>query len=496
MDFTMRIRHPRLGLDSGWALFADRLFVVFSSPIFLYFFLPLVLGGYVVCPKLGRNLFLVGASLIFYAWGEGAYVLLMLGSIGFNYIVGLQIERSEIGRKRVLALGVAGNLAALLFFKYGSFLFANVAGLIDNQSRQLDIHLPLGISFFTFQALTYLIDVYRKDAKAQTNLVNVALYISLFPQLIAGPIVRYGSIAKALSERRSTLAGVCEGIELFVCGLGKKLLLANPLGSVADRVFAMPASDLSFPAAWLGVVCYAFQIYFDFSGYTDMARGLGRMLGFRFPENFRFPYLATSLRDFWRRWHISLSTWFRDYLYIPLGGNRKGPIRSVLNLWIVFTLCGFWHGASWTFLAWGAMHGLWLTLEHSRFGKRIEGLPRIARWLVCVVFVFCSWVVFRSENIGYTIYFWGAMFNPFVWSDLPATLLELLDGKLWLCLLVAAVLSVDGHGYLFRETRRIDFGALRRIFPLGKLALTLSILLLSALHLASEQYNPFIYFRF
>jgi len=344
--------------------------MLFSEPVFVFLFLPLLLLGYALTPRAAQNTLLLLASLLFYAWGEGFFVLVMLGSIAFNYLVGLLLEAGR-GRRRLrplaLLLGVAGNLALLIVFKYAGFLVTNLnlllAGLKLPALPVPALHLPIGISFFTFQAMSYVIDVYRDRIPVQKHPLRIALYIALFPQLIAGPIVRYQHIARQLTRRVVTRPGLAEGIRRFILGLGKKMLLANVLAVPVDKIFAIPAHQLTTSVAWLGVVCYALQIYFDFSGYSDMAIGLGRMFGFRFLENFRYPYLARTITDFWRRWHISLSSWFRDYVYIPLGGNRRGPLRTYRNLVIVFLLCGLWHGASWTFVAWGLFHGLFLAIE-------------------------------------------------------------------------------------------------------------------------------------
>ena len=331
--------------------------MVFSSATFLFAFLPVVLIGVLITPRAARNLFLLFMSLFFYAWGELYFVALMLVSIMMNYLVGGAIGRSGKGTETArlwLTVGIVINLALLGYFKYANFLVENwnlltvQLGLEPFDHR--DVHLPLGISFFTFQAMSYLIDVYRGDAEHDRNPINIALYIALFPQLIAGPIIRYHDVYQQIRTRSLSVDLAYSGLTRFICGLAKKLLIANPLGEVADQIFAINGNDLSTPVAWLGILCYSLQIYFDFSGYSDMAIGLGRMLGFRFLENFNYPYIASSVQAFWRRWHISLSNWFRDYLYIPLGGNRAGLFRTYCNLVIVFFLCGLWHGASWNFV--------------------------------------------------------------------------------------------------------------------------------------------------
>jgi len=345
--------------------------MLFSYPTFLFGFLPIILTLYFLSPWKAKNAILLTASLFFYAWGESFYVLVMIVSILSNHAFGIRIGRlsSELPnenkkRKILLAYGVAVNLLLLGWFKYANFLFENInvaLNWIDVDPIVIkDVHLPLGISFFTFQAISYLVDVYRNVTPAQPSRYKLGLYISLFPQLIAGPIVRYHDVAGQIEIRTHSIELFSSGVQRFVFGLAKKMLVANPLGLVADTVFAQSASDLSSPVAWLGIISYSLQIYFDFSGYSDMAIGLGRMFGFRFLENFNYPYISKSIQEFWTRWHISLSTWFRDYLYFPLGGSRCSSTRTYINLIIVFFLCGFWHGASWNFIVWGLIHGFFL----------------------------------------------------------------------------------------------------------------------------------------
>ena len=357
--------------------------MLFTEPTFLFLFLPVLLGLYFVTFSRVHgaygNWLLLAASLIFYAKGGGAFTWLMLGSIAFNYWMAIGVDRlrGTPHAGRLLAAAVAVNLVVLGVFKYANFFADNVNSLL----LVAGVHpiviprvlLPIGISFFTFHAISYVVDVYRRDATAQKSPVHAALYLLLFPQLIAGPIIRYRDIADQLARRVVTLDDFACGVRRFVIGLAKKVLIANVVAGPADRIFAMPFAQLSAAHAWLGVVCYTLQIYFDFSGYSDMAIGLGRMFGFRFPENFRWPYIADSVQEFWRRWHMSLSTWFRDYLYVPLGGNRVSPGRTYVNLVTVFFLCGLWHGASWNFVIWGLWHGAFLVIE--RATRRVRPLP-------------------------------------------------------------------------------------------------------------------------
>jgi alginate O-acetyltransferase complex protein AlgI len=350
--------------------------VIFSSPLFLFVFLPVVLAGYYAMPPRVKNAFLLLASLVFYAWGEPIYVALLVASIVGNYAFGLAIDRthSTVGRRLVVTLAVLGNLAFLAYFKYFSFALVNFFSADSAQAlaSAAPDHLPLGISFFTFQALSYIIDVYRRTSPAQANPFSLALFISSFPQMIAGPIIRYADVQRQIEFRVHEAHLFVSGVRRFVFGLAKKVLIADVLGDSADQIFAEDAEDLSAGAIWLGIVCFAFQIYFDFSAYSDMAIGLGRMFGFRFKENFNYPYISRSLTEMWERWHISLGSWFRDYLYIPLGGNRHGAFRTHLNLWTVFLLCGLWHGASWNFVIWGALHGSVLVIERLGLGRLLQ----------------------------------------------------------------------------------------------------------------------------
>ena len=380
--------------------------MLFSTPLFLFLFLPAVLLVYVLLPfgLRARNIWLLSASLLFYAWGEPGFILILLESVLVNYALGRAMERSRtlVRRKFIVTLGIAANLGLLIFFKYFNFGIGTlnaIFGVIGAKPiNSASIVLPLGISFFTFHALSYLIDIYRQKQRAATNPADVALYIFFFPQLIAGPILRWNAIAPQLAGREHSLEKFAEGVRRFVTGLAKKVLVANTLALSADQIFLLPAGQLSTADAWWGAVCYSLQIYFDFSGYSDMAVGLGKMFGFEFLENFNFPYVARSIREFWRRWHISLSTWFRDYLYFPLGGNRVSNARTYLNLVMVFFLCGLWHGASSTFIVWGLFHGLFLVLERTPVGSFIEKMPRALRHLYVLLVIMVGWVVFRADN--------------------------------------------------------------------------------------------------
>jgi alginate O-acetyltransferase complex protein AlgI len=474
--------------------------MLFSSSVFLFLFLPATLLVYALCPGRARNAVLCLASLFFYAWGEVDYLGVLLASIALNYAFGLWIGASRATAGRwAIGLGIAANCLLLGIFKYAGFFGANAnvafEGLGLGSVDLAPIHLPLGISFFTFQAMSYLIDVHRGATESRRNPLDVALYISMFPQLIAGPIVRYASIADQIKSRRHTLANVDAGLRRFVVGLARKMLLANPLGETADLILATPGGELTAAAAWLGTTCYALQIYFDFSGYSDMAIGLGRVLGFRFPENFDHPYIATSIREFWRRWHMTLSSWFRDYLYIPLGGNRLGPIRTALNLFAVFFLCGLWHGASWNFVGWGLFHGALLTAERIGLGALLERAWRPVRHFYVIAMVWTGWVFFRIEDFG-----------P-AWSHLKAMLglgagnvdmTRFLDPRTLLCLFVGALFSTPAPARIGAVIcERLD--ATRPGYIASGSVKMVSVLALAGLcaaAVASSSHNPFIYFRF
>ncbi|MDZ7840728.1 MAG: MBOAT family protein [Gammaproteobacteria bacterium] len=475
--------------------------MVFSSAIFLFVFLPLVLTGYYLVPRSLRNAYLLAASLGFYAWGEGFLVLLMLTSVALNYAGGRIIDACRAQRSRKIALGItlAANLLLLGWFKYANFIADNMNVVLEAVGLPtwgLDpVHLPIGISFFTFQAMSYVVDIYRGDARVQTNPVNSALYIALFPQLIAGPIVRYHHIDEQLRERSHSLDLFAGGVVLFVIGLGKKMLIANPMGEVSDRIFAIPADELTASVSWIGAIAYTLQIYFDFSGYSDMAIGLGRMFGFQFLINFNYPYISRSMREFWRRWHISLSRWFRDYLYIPLGGNRVSPRRVYVNLLVVFFLCGLWHGASWNFVIWGLIHGAFLAGERTFLGRWVWQLWRPVQHAYVLFVVIVAWVFFRAETLDHALLYLAAMFgfgdgdgllhHAAMYVD-PLTVLILVSGFI-------------GSTPVWPALRRRLADLQPRACALVDTAMIGALMLLifaASLHLAAGTHNPFIYFRF
>lgn len=466
--------------------------MVFSSTIFLCVYLPLVLLGYYICPKKGKNLFLLIVSLIFYAWGEPKYVFLMIFSILVNYVFGLLMDKHRENKKRLkllLVISVIIDLGLLSVFKYTDFIITNINSVFGAGFDLLNIALPIGISFYTFQAMSYTIDVYRDDVRVQRNLIDFGMYITMFPQLIAGPIVRYSDVQDQLAERSVTTAGFSEGIMRFVVGLGKKVLLANQMGAVWMQIYAL-GGDISALMAWTGAAAYTFQIYFDFSGYSDMAIGLGRMFGFKFPENFRYPYESVSITDFWRRWHITLSTWFKEYLYIPLGGNRRGLARQALNLLIVWTLTGFWHGAGWNFVMWGLYYFVILFVEKLFLLKALDKLPRLFRHAYALLLIVIGWVIFASDDVSVMLPYLGSMFGAN----------GALGGMDVYTLLTRAALMVICCVASTELPKRLFVTAAGKMNEKAaftvKSVLTLALLALSVVFLIGDSYNPFLYFRF
>ena len=469
--------------------------MVFSSPVFLFFFLPITYLGYRLLPSLSwRNAWLTLASLVFFSFGQLPYLVLLLVSVLINYGFGLWLQLGRRYRRLAVGLASVANLLLLGTFKYLDFVLATVNGLTEANLPLTGIVLPIGISFYTFQGMSYVIDVYRRPEQGTRNPGTLLLYISFFPQLIAGPIVIYHDVADQIRDRQLTPELTLSGLRRFIIGFGKKMLLANSVGEIADAVFALEAAELDFRLAWLGAVCYTMQIYFDFSGYSDMAIGLGRLFGFRFLENFNLPYTAASIKEFWRRWHISLSSWFRDYLYIPLGGNRKGEMRTHLNKFIVFFATGLWHGANWTFVLWGLWHGLFSTLEGADvIPRRLRtGLPgRIYTMLVVIL----GFTLFRADTLADAGVMFSAMFTGF--SLQPAntlTLISLLDAKSAFLLLAAVLfaLGIPQRGWAVLRTRGLSDRVNGAAAAVGCGAL----FLVSVLTLAGATFNPFIYFQF
>lgn len=468
--------------------------MVFSSITFLFYFLPIFLALYFITPF--KNTVLLIASLFFYAWGELGYVLLMVVSITINYLFGLMIapKKRVVDRRNKLFLGLAIviNLLLLGYFKYFNFFFIDLMGLENDQ-----VHLPLGISFFTFQAISYLIDVYRGDAETERNPFNLGLYISMFPQLIAGPIVRFKTVSKQIRNRVSSLYQISEGIKIFIIGLSQKVLVANMVALPADQIFSLGEGQLTTPLAWLGSLCYTLQIYFDFAGYSNMAIGLGFMMGFTFPENFAHPYISQSVTEFWRRWHKSLSQWFRDYLYIPLGGNRKGSMRTYFNLFVVFFLCGLWHGAAWTFIIWGMYQGLFLIIERLYLGQKLLTLWRPLRHVYLLFVVVVGWIIFRAENFDHMIYFMKAWFGfASVEVSNPYFLNFYMQNSTWLAVFIGIIFSMPVFQWLKQYFEHNMSPSWQSVSALSSELVHFFMLCLCMLYIASASYNPFIYFRF
>lgn len=484
--------------------------MVFSSPVFLFLFLPVVLLLVMSAGTLkARNTLLTLASLFFYAWGETFYVWVMLASILMNYLAGLWIgsARTPEWRKVAIVAGVSANLGLLLWFKYANFLAEDLSAVFHTMGiafPALDhVDLPLGISFFTFQGLSYLIDVYRHEVPAQRQLGKIALYKSLFPQLIAGPIVRYRDVMAELDDRTVTLSDFAVGTRRFIIGLGKKLLIADNVALVADRIFDLPGAAMPVSVAWLGGIAYTVQIYFDFSGYSDMAIGLGRMFGFHFLENFNFPYIATNVRDFWQRWHISLTTWFRDYVYIPLGGNRGGTLKTYLNLFTIFFLTGLWHGASWNFVLWGLFHGTFLILERVGLDRLLKRLPGIIGTIYVLVILQFSWSFFHTDDLTEAWNYARSMVgaypdpSPYLYASVY------LSNEVIICLVLGAFCSTPLLRNVLAACRKRAASwttstqwMARAVYQWSDVLVHVAILLLCVMHLASSTYDPFIYFRF
>lgn len=470
--------------------------MVFSSLVFLCVFMPVVFGLHAVIPSIKiRNALLIVASLLFYAYGEPVYVVLMLCSTIANWALALLVSKTQGGaRKAALAADVAVNLGVLGVFKYASMMVETFNSLAGSAVPVPQISLPIGISFFTFQALSYCIDVYRKTVPAERSWFKVLLYISFFPQLIAGPIIKYHDVASQISERSVSFDSVALGLRRFCFGLAKKVLIANQMAIVADSLFAAPMADINIVGAWLAAVTYALQIYFDFSAYSDMAIGLGKMFGFTFQENFKYPYASKSITDFWRRWHISLSTWFKEYLYIPLGGNRKGRGRTALNKLTVFFLCGLWHGASWTFVAWGLFHGLFLMLE--MYVPKLKALPRVASNLYALVVVLFGWVLFRAETFSQALGMMAAMVSGFSATAAQSSLILLQITPLFCVALVAALVACLPVKPALEVWLSGKSEHARSLAEAASYLLAFALLVLCILELSSGTYNPFIYFRF
>lgn len=468
--------------------------MVFSSAVFLFAFLPVVFILHTVIRNTtARNVLLIAASLIFYAWGEPVYVVLLLASILINYLLG----RFVWGRKPVLVAAVIVNLSFLIVFKYAGFIVQSINAIPFISLKEPKISMPIGISFYTFQAMSYVIDTYRDERKRPGSFLDVMLYVCLFPQLVAGPIVKYNSVREQLQDRQVSAEGTASGIQRFIVGLSKKMLIANVMAVAVDRMFALDMAQLDMASAWVGAVCYMLQIYFDFSGYSDMAVGMGKMFGFTFPENFDYPYTACSIRQFWKKWHISLTSWFREYLYFPLGGNRKGRARTLFNRFFVFLCTGIWHGADWTFVVWGIYHGVLTMLEtvlvkdkkDKNAGKAADSARSVIRVLghiYTLLAVMIGFVIFRADSMRQAVHFIASMFSFGATAVGTMTAVSVMSPLFIITLIIAAVACTPVLGMLPKN-------AVTRLLGM---VLTIILYMLCIMEIAAGSYNPFIYFRF
>lgn len=466
--------------------------MVFSSLLFIVIFLPIVLLLYYISPSRIRNFILLISSFVFYAWGEPVYILLLILSTTTDFWLGKGLgkpDSSPIHRKALLLLSIVINLAVLFFFKYADFVIQTINGSLGTTITELDLPLPIGISFYTFQSISYIVDVYRSKVEPQPKWIPFATYISLFPQLVAGPIVQYSTIASQLTERKFNEAQFAEGVKRFIRGLAKKVLLANNIGLLWEHIQAQPPESLSTGLAWLGIIAFAFQIYFDFSGYSDMAIGLALMFGFRFNENFNLPYVARSITDFWRRWHISLSSWFRDYVYIPLGGNRHGLGKQIRNIMIVWLLTGIWHGASWNFALWGIYFGVVLTAEKLFLLNWLQRAPRFIQHCYAIFLILIGWVLFVFEDMSVMGQYFISLFSLQQEGFINQELLYQLRNYsvLLITLVVVAMAPKPAFALRLHATQAGEF--IMWLVHMG-------VLLLSIAYLVDASFNPFLYFRF
>ena len=468
--------------------------MLFSSIVFLFTFLPAVVILYYLLPVRFRNVILLLASLVFYAWGEPVYLFLMLLSILFNYFSGLDIARNlqdKRAAKRSLVFNLIINLAVLGFFKYEGFVLDTLNGILPVHISYHALPLPIGISFYTFQILSYIIDVYRGNVKVQTNLPNFALYVTMFPQLIAGPIVQYADVDEQLASREVSRTKFGEGSMYFIRGLAKKVLLANTSGMIFTEVSGLAKGNIAVMTAWLGAFAYMFQIYFDFSGYSDMAIGLGKMFGFEFNMNFNYPYVSKSITEFWRRWHISLSSWFRDYVYIPLGGNRVSKIKHIRNLLIVWFLTGLWHGAAWNFVAWGLYYGVLLIIEKYLLSPVLDRLPDVVRHIYSIVLVVIGWVLFFSSSFGQAADYIRVMFGAGAHGFADRESMYLLTSNLilWLILIFGSTPLVHFRYEHMLRSKKWNTTIINSV-------VYAALFIVCIAYLVTETYNPFLYFRF
>lgn len=466
--------------------------MIFSSLIFLYVFLPLTLILYYFLPKKFRNFLILIASLVFYGWGEPTYIFLMLISIFIEYIGAIYIEKFRKNKEKsraILITVLVINVCALFFFKYYVFLIDNINLIFNIDLKIKQLPLPLGISFYTFQLMSYVIDVYKNEIKVQKNFINFAAYVTMFPQLVAGPIVQYSTIEKQLTCRKETIEKFGIGVERFVIGLGKKVIIANNMGLIWNEVNKIPSNEISILTSWLGIIAFTLQIYFDFSGYSDMAIGIGKMMGFSFMENFNYPYISKSITEFWRRWHISLGTWFRDYIYIPLGGNRKGTLIQIRNIFVVWFVTGLWHGASWNFVIWGVYFGVIIFIEKIGFNKILNKLPGIFCNIYTMILVTISWVFFDTKTLNEALIYIAGMFglNNNNISDNISWYLLNTNLKFYILALICATPILKK---IINTLKKKNIGRIVVII------VYVLIIFISTAYLVSESYNPFLYFRF
>ena len=467
--------------------------MLFSTMTFVFMFLPIVLVLYLAAKKELHNPILLISSIIFYAWGEPKYLAIMLLTILINWLGAIGVDKFKNHKKLVLALTIIANLGFLIYFKYFNFLIDNCNNIFHSHIDPLNIVMPIGISFYTFQALSYVVDVYRGDCNVQKDIYKLALYICLFPQLIAGPIVKYHDVAEQIDSREVNFEKVDLGVKRFIIGLSKKMLIANTMGAIADKIFIQNPDTFSPLIAWIGSIAYSFQLYFDFSGYSDMAIGLGLIFGFKFLENFNYPYISKSITEFWRRWHISLSTWFKEYVYIPLGGNRKGKLKTLRNLGIVFLLTGIWHGAAWNFVVWGIWHGFFIIIEKiiniKEFEqKHTQKWVRFLQHIYCIFAFLIGWVMFRSETMSYAWQYIKNMFGLVRVHDISYGMGYYIDNFEIIIFVCAILCSMP----LFNKLLEVKNKFGRTLINIWLLIL----FILSAATIASSTYNPFIYFRF
>lgn len=466
--------------------------MLFSSMTFVFLFLPIVCLIYLLAKKELHNAILLAASILFYAWGEPRYLAIMILTILANYVGAIALDKHKKYKKPILLATIAVDLSFLLYFKYFNFFIDNINSIFAMDISFLEVIMPIGISFYTFQAMSYLIDVYKGDAKVQKDIYKLALYISLFPQLVAGPIVKYRDVDEQIDHRTVTFDKVSYGVKRFIIGLAKKMLLANTLGAVADEIFGLPVAQASPQLAWVGAIFYSLQLFYDFSGYSDMAIGLGSIFGFKFLENFNYPYISKSITEFWRRWHISLSTWFKEYLYIPLGGNRKGSVRTYVNLFLVFLATGFWHGASWNFIFWGLWHGVFIIFEKMT-GWHKESKSRIISGAqhIYTIFVFViGWVMFRAENMSYATDYIKNMFGLVKEHTAVNDVSYYLNNAEMLALIAGILCAMPVFNKILYV--KYEHKVLRTLINIWLFIL----FVVSSATIAASTYNPFIYFRF